>query len=141
MAACNGQKLPLALGQVGTVTVKHCVIPLRKAADEGVGVGNLGRSHHIPIRCIQAPVPYIVGNGTGEKMGILYDHGQGTAQVILFNVPDINAVIGDAAAVYFIKTVNRLMMVVLPAPVEPTKRFSVLVWHRADAVGMVFSGV
>ena len=25
---CNGQKLPLALGQVGTVTVKHCVIPV-----------------------------------------------------------------------------------------------------------------
>ena len=100
-----------------------------------MGVGNLGRIHHIPIRCIQAPVPYIVGNGPGEKMGILYDHGQGTAQVILFNVPDVNAVIGDAAAVYFIKTVDQIDDGGLACP-GGTHKSDFLSWFgiEADAV-------
>ena len=68
-------------------------------------------------------------------MGILYDHGQGTAQVILFNVPDVNAVIGDAAAVYFIKTVDQIDDGGLACP-GGTHKSDFLSWFgiEADAV-------
>ena len=38
----NGQQLPLALGEVGAVAGEHGVVAVGQAADEAVGVGQLG---------------------------------------------------------------------------------------------------
>lgn len=94
----DGQKLALALGQVAAVAVQHRVVAVGKAADEGVGVGHLGRGLHVLVRGVQTPVADIVRNGARKQVGVLDDHGEGAAQVVLADVPDVDAVVGDAAA-------------------------------------------
>jgi len=54
-------------------------------------------------------------------VGILQNDAQRAAQVVLFDLADVDAIIPDLAVCDIVEAVIRLVMVVLPAPVEPTK--------------------
>ena len=41
-------------------------------------------------------------------MGILDDQGQGAPKVILFNIPHVNAIVGDGTAGDLVKTVDQV---------------------------------
>ena len=56
-----------------------------------------------------------------DRMGVLQHHAKAAAQITFADLAHINAVIGDGAGGDIIKAVMRLVIVVLPAPVEPTK--------------------
>ena len=104
----NSQKLALPLGQVGAVAVKGRIITLGQTADEGVGIGCPGRIYHVLVRGVQPSVTYVVRYGSRKQVGILDDHGKGTAQIVLFNGPYVNAVIGYASLLYFVETVHQI---------------------------------
>ena len=89
----NGQQLPLSLAQVGAVTGEHGIIPVGQAADEAVGVGQLGRSNALLITCLQIAVSDIVHHSAGKQVGILKHNAQGAAKIRLFDLVDIDAVI------------------------------------------------
>ena len=69
--AGDGQQLPLALAEVGPVAGEHGVVALRQAADEAVGVGQLGRGDALLVRGVQTAVADVFHNGAGEEVGIL----------------------------------------------------------------------
>ena len=54
-------------------------------------------------------------------MGILKNHGDILAQIVAVDMTDIDTVDGDGATLNIVEPVQKLVIVVLPAPVEPTK--------------------
>ena len=73
----DGQQLPLALAQVGAVPGEDCVVPVGQAADEAVGVGQLGRGDALLIGGVQA------GYGVGFLPDVFPPWGCGCARVPL----------------------------------------------------------
>ena len=104
----NGKQLSLALGKIGAVAVKHGLITLGKPSDKGIRIGDAGCFLYFFIRCLQSAIADIIGNGPGKQVGILDYHGQGTAQILFADIPDIQAVVGDGAALDLIKTVDQV---------------------------------
>ena len=88
--------------------MKGRVISLGQPPDKGVGIGYLGRVYHVLVCGIQPSVTYIVRYGSGEQVGILDYHGEGTAQIVLFNGSYVNAVIGYGSLLYFVETVYQI---------------------------------
>ena len=57
---------------------------------------------------VQPSVTYVVCYGPCKQVGILDDHGKAAAQIVLFNGPYVNAVIGYASLLYFVETVHQI---------------------------------
>lgn len=72
------------------------------------------------IGCIKISVTDIVADGSGKQMGILQDNTEGAAQIIFFDLGDIDAVIADFSLLNIVETVDQVGNCCLPAPVEPT---------------------
>ncbi len=104
----NGQQLALTLGQVGAVAGQHGIIPVGQAADKAVCIGQLCRRDALLVSGIQIAVADVVHHRTGKQMGILEHDAQGTAQVRLFDLIDIDAVVADLAIGNVIKTVDQV---------------------------------
>ena len=96
------------MGEVVAIPGEDGVIPLGQVLDKGVGVGQFGRGDHLFVGGIQLAVADVVGDGSGEQVGILQDDPQGAAQGVLFNQPDIDSVVGDGARLDFIKPVDQV---------------------------------
>ena len=71
-------------------------------------IGYPGCIYHVLVRGVQPSVTYVVRYGSCEQVGILDDHGKGTAQIVLFYGSYVNAVIGYASLLYFIETVHQI---------------------------------
>ena len=104
----NGQQLALALAEVAAVIGDPGVIALRQVADKGIRVGQTGSGADLLIGGIQLSVPDVVRNGSGKQVGVLKDNAQAPPQAVLADVPQINAVIGNQAALDLIKTVDQV---------------------------------
>ncbi len=102
------QQLPLALGQVGAVGGDHGVIALRQAADEGVGVGDAGGGLNLLHGGVQLAKADVIGDGAGEEVGVLEDHAQGAAQVVLSDVLHVDAVIGHLSLLDVVESVDEV---------------------------------
>ena len=70
------------------------LIALGQVGDEVVGVGDLGRPDAVLVRGLQPPVADVLHHRAGEEVGILQDGAERAAQVVLPDVPDIDAVVG-----------------------------------------------
>ena len=101
----NGNELPLALGQVGSVSGEHGVVSVRQAADKAVCVGQLGRRLTLLVGGLQVAVADVFQHCAGKQVGILKDDAQGAAQVRLFDLIDIDAVIADLAVGNVVETI------------------------------------
>ena len=73
-----------------------------------MGVGRLGRGHAFPVVGVQPAVADVVHHRAGEQMGILQHHAGGPAQMVFFDVPDVDAVVGDGAAVDLVKAGDQI---------------------------------
>ena len=60
------------------------------------------------IGCIKISVTDIVADGSGKQVGILQDNTEGTAQIVFFNLCNIDAVVADLSFLNIIKTVNQV---------------------------------
>ena len=69
--AGNAQQLLLALTDVAAVLGDDGVVALGQAADEAVGVGCLGRSHHLVEGGVRLAVGDVLPHGAGSEPGIL----------------------------------------------------------------------
>ena len=106
--AGNGKKLPLALREVRTVCVQHRVVALGKTGDEVVGVGKLRRRDAFLIGCIQLAVADVLHDGSCEEVHVLKHDAERVAEVRLFDVVDVDAVISNLAVGDVIKPVNEV---------------------------------
>ena len=76
----DGQQLALPLGKSLAVPGDPGVISFWHPSDKRVGVGQNRCLAYFLIGGVQFSKPDIVGNGTGEQMGILQDDAQGAAK-------------------------------------------------------------
>ena len=104
----NGQQLPLTLAQVAAVAGDKGIVPVGQAADEGVGVGDLGGLDALLVGGVQPAVADVVHDGAGEEVGVLEHRAQGVAEIVLPDGLDVDAVKGDHAALDLVKAVDEV---------------------------------
>ena len=104
----NGNQLPLALGEAGTVSGEHGVVAVGQPGDEVVGVGQLGGVDAGLVGGIQLAIADIVHHRAGEQIGFLEHHAQRAAQVGLADFVDVDIVVANLAVVNVVKPVNQI---------------------------------
>ena len=105
---CNSQQLALSLREAGAISGKHGIIAIRQTADKAVCIGQAGSGNALLIRSIQPAVADILQHGPGEQMGVLQHDAQAAAQIVLFDLVDVDAVVTDLAVRDIIKTVDQV---------------------------------
>ena len=106
--AGDGQQLALSLREVGTIAGKHGVVALRQTLDEAVGVGKAGGGDALFISSLQPAVADILHHRAGEQVGVLQHDAQRTAQVGLFDLVDVDAVVADLAVLNVVEPVDEV---------------------------------
>ena len=106
--ARNRDQLALTLGQVCTVVGEHGVIALGQTADELVGVGQLCCDLDLLVGRIQTAIADVLAHGAGEQVGVLQDDAQRAAQIVLFDLVDVDAVIANLAVGDVVEAVNQV---------------------------------
>ena len=89
----DGEKLALALAEFRAVAVQHGIVAVRQAADEVVCAGELRRGDVFSSRASRLPVADILHYCAGKEIGVLQYNAQTVAQVLLFDLVDIDPVI------------------------------------------------
>ena len=69
-------QLALALGEVRAVAGEHGVVAVGQAADEAVGVGELGRGDALLVRGVKVAVADVLHDRAGKEVGVLQDYAQ-----------------------------------------------------------------
>ena len=101
--AGDGDKLPLALGDVHAVVGQHGVIPVGQMLDVGVDAGGLGGSHHLVHGGALLAVGDVFKDGAVEQPGVLQHHGVGSAEGVPFDLPDLVSVHVNGAVVHVVE--------------------------------------
>ena len=104
----NGNQLTLSLRQVGRLVTEHRVVPFGQARDKVVRVGKLCRGDALLVRRIQFSVTDVLHNGARKQVCILQNDAQRTAQVCLFDLIDIDAVVADLAVGDVVEAVQKV---------------------------------
>ena len=69
--------------RLAAVAGEHGVVAVGQAADEAVGVGQLGGGDALLVGGVQAAVADVLHHRAGEQVGVLEHHAQGAAEVRL----------------------------------------------------------
>ena len=104
----DGKQLTLALRQTAAVTVDDSIIAVRQSADEVVRIGKLRRCLDLLVGRIQAAVADIIANGAGKQVGILQHDAERAAEIGLFDLIDVDAVVADLAVRKVVETVDQV---------------------------------
>ncbi len=73
-----------------------------------MGIGKLCRCNDFFVCGIQLSIADIVCNGAGKQMGILKNHTQRPAQIRLFDLVDVDAVVTDFSILNIVKPVDQV---------------------------------
>ena len=84
------------------------VVTVRQTADEAVRVGQPCGRNTLLVRGVQAAVADIVHDRSGEQVGVLKHHSQGTPQVRLADLVDVDAVVADFPVLDVVKAVDQV---------------------------------
>ena len=106
--AGNGQQLALPLRQVCTVVGQHGVVAIGQTLDKAIGIGQLCGGNALLIGGIQAAVADVLHDRAGEQVGILQNDAQRAAQVVLFDLADVDAIIPDLAVCDIVEAVDQV---------------------------------
>ncbi len=79
-----------------------------QVADEIICPGQSGRGNAFLIRGIQLAEPDVVHDRAGEQVCVLQHNAQGVTQIVFFDQLDVNAVIGDHAALDVVESVDQV---------------------------------
>ena len=104
----DGKQLALTLRQTAAVAVDDGIVAVRQSADEVVRIGKLRRSHDFLVGRIQTTVADIIADGAGKQVGILQNDTERAAEVRLFDLIDIDAVVADLAVREVVETVDQV---------------------------------
>ena len=105
---CDRKELPLALGQIGTVSFEHGVVALRKPPYEAVGVCEFRCRHDLFFRGIQFSVSDILFYRTCEQVRILQHDAERPAQIRFFDLVDIDVVVADLTVLNIVEAVDQV---------------------------------
>ena len=106
--AGDAQQLLLALTDVAAVLGDDGVVALGQAADEAVGMGCLGRCHHLVEGGVRLAVGDVLPHGAGPEPGVLQHHAVAAAQGSAGHIPDVGAGHLDGTAVHIIEAHEQL---------------------------------
>ena len=106
--ARNGQQLALALAELAAIPLQHGVVAVRQAFDKLIGVGQLGGCNAFLIGSIQLAVADIFHHSAGKQMGVLQHNAKASAQIGLFDLLNVNAIIQDRALLNIVKTIDQV---------------------------------
>ena len=106
--AGDGDELALALRKAAAVAGKHGVVAVGQHADEAVGVRELRRGDALLVGGAQLAVSDILHHGAGEEVDVLQNHAERAAQVGLFDLIDIDAVVADLAVGDVVEAVDEV---------------------------------
>ena len=104
----DGDELPLALGKVSAVGGEQGVVSLGQAADEVVGVGQPGRGVDLLFGGVQLAVADVLHHRAGEQVGVLQNDAQRPAQIGLFDLVDVDAVVTNLAVGNVVEAVDQV---------------------------------
>lgn len=94
--------------KVCTIAGEHGVVAFRQALDEAIRVGKAGGGDALFIGGIQPAVADILHHRAGEQVSILQHDAQRTAQIGLFDLVDIDAVVADLAVLNVVEPVDEV---------------------------------
>ena len=89
---CNGDELPLTLGQVCATLRELRVVSLREFADEPIGVGQLRGLDDLVVGRVEAAVADVLHDRLREQERLLEDDTELPSQRRLGRVPDVGSV-------------------------------------------------
>ena len=104
----DGEELPLPLGEVCAVAVEHRVIAVRQARDEVVRAGEARGLTAFLVSCLQTPVADVLHDGARKQVRLLKHDAQRAAQVGLFDLIDVDAVIANLAVRDVVEAVDEV---------------------------------
>ena len=104
----DGQQLALALREVGTIAGEHGVVALRQTLDEAICVGKAGSGDALFIGSLQPAIADVLHHRAGEQVGVLQHDAQRTAQIGLFDLVDVDAVVADLAVLNVVEPVDEV---------------------------------
>ena len=106
--AGNGDELPLPLREVGCLVPQHGIIAFRQTGDKVMRIGELCRLDAFLIRRVQLSVADVLHDRARKQVGILQDDTHRAAQVCLFDLIDIDAVVTDLAVGNVVEAVQEV---------------------------------
>ena len=104
----DGQKLLLALGNIGRFLIQLHLVAAGQGADKAICAGCLRGGDDLLVGGIEPAVADILHDGALEQPGVLQYHAEGVTQVAAAEGGHRVAVDADFAAVYIVKTHQKL---------------------------------
>ena len=104
----NGEELALALREACAVATENGVVAVRQHFDKAVGIGELGGVDALFIRRLRVAVADVFHDGVSKEVDVLEHDAHGTAQIILFDMGDVDAVVEDGAVANVIEAVDEV---------------------------------
>ena len=105
---CNGQKLPLSLGQVLSVVGYDCIVAILHHHNKLMGICKLCSLNDIIVTGLGISIPDVLPYRSCKEVCILKNHCHGPSQVIELDSPDIYSVYGDGTLLDIIETVEKI---------------------------------
>src|SRR5699024_8832450 len=87
---------------------QHGVVAVGQPADEVVRAGQPGRGDALLVVGVQVAVADVLHHGAGEQVGVLQHDAQRVAQVGLFDLADVDAVVADLAVLDVVEAVDEV---------------------------------
>ena len=106
--AGDGDELTLALREVCAVVGELRRVALRKARNEIVRAGELCRGDALFIRRVKFTITDVAYHRAGEEVDVLQDDAERAAQVGLFDLADVDAVVENLAVGNVVKAVDEV---------------------------------
>ncbi len=100
--------LPLSLREVRAVVGERGIVPLRQTGDEIVRADELRRLDALLVARVELTVADVIHHRAGKQVGVLQHDAQRAAQVSLFDLIDINAVVPHLTVRDVVKAVDEV---------------------------------
>ena len=104
----DGDELALTLAQFLAAAADDGIVALGQTGDKAVGVGQLRRGDDLFIGGVEAAVTDVVRHRAGKEEGILEHDAEGAAEIGLFDLVDVDAVVADFAVLNIVKAVDQV---------------------------------
>lgn len=108
----DGQKLSLPLRQICSVAREKRIVPFGQMPYKVIRIGEFSGFDAFFVGSVQSSVTDIVYYRSGEQMSILKHYAEGTPQILLIYLFDIQSVVSYASGLYIVESVYKMVIVV-----------------------------